>query len=148
MTGQSHSVPSNRIQSKPNSIYYKPIAFSSMYQHITSIQSNCIQYSYPTLVYALHINLLNFKFPTTRQAYQIHIRYSKSWSYSSELSTGRMDPRVGSGHDFAEFWQVWSGQHFGFLSVLLIILWYLNRCESSNMNLRILHSDWLIFYDI
>ena len=35
----------------------------------------------------------------------------------SELSTGRMDPRVGSsrvgsGHDFAGFWRVGSGQHF------------------------------------
>ena len=34
----------------------------------------------------------------------------------SELSTGRMDPRVGSGHDFAGFWRVGSGQHFGFFS--------------------------------
>ena len=34
----------------------------------------------------------------------------------SELSTGRMDPRVGSGHDFAGFWRVGSGQHFGFIS--------------------------------
>ena len=25
-----------------------------------------------------------------------------------ELSTGRMDPRVGSGHDFAGFWRVGS----------------------------------------
>ena len=41
--------------------------------------------------------------------------------YHSELSTGRMDPRVGSrrvgsGHDFAGFWRVGSGQHFGFIS--------------------------------
>ena len=28
--------------------------------------------------------------------------------------------------------RVGSGQHFGFLSVLLIISWYLNRYESSN----------------
>ena len=28
----------------------------------------------------------------------------------SELSTGRMDPRVGSGHDFAGFWRVGSGR--------------------------------------
>ena len=26
----------------------------------------------------------------------------------AELSTGRMDPRVGSGHDFAGFWRVGS----------------------------------------
>ena len=55
----------------------------------------------------------------------------------SELSTGQMDPRVGSGrvgsgHDFAGYWRVGSGQHFGFFSFLLIISWYLNRCESSN----------------
>ena len=48
-----------------------------------------------------------------------------------------MDPRVGSGrvgsgHDFAGFWRVGSGQHFGFFSFLLIISWYLNRYESSN----------------
>ena len=51
---------------------------------------------------------------------------------TSELSTGRMDPWVGSGRvtilpDF-----VGSGQHFGFSSCLLIIPWYLNRYESSN----------------
>ena len=50
----------------------------------------------------------------------------------AELSTGRMDPRVGSGRvtilpDFGG-----SGQHFGFYSFLLIISWYLNRYESSN----------------
>ena len=56
---------------------------------------------------------------------------------ASELSTGRKDPRVGSGQarsgrvtilpDFGG-----SGQHFGFFSFLLIISWYLNRYESSN----------------
>ena len=51
----------------------------------------------------------------------------------TELSTGRMDPRVGSGHDFAGFWRVGSGQHSGFLGFLLIISWYLNRYESSNI---------------
>ena len=40
--------------------------------------------------------------------------------------------RVGSGHDFAGFWRVGSGQHFGFFSFLLIISWFLNRYESSN----------------
>ena len=50
----------------------------------------------------------------------------------AELSTGRMDPWVGSGHDFAGFWRVGSGQHFGFLSFSLIISLYLNRYESSN----------------
>ena len=40
--------------------------------------------------------------------------------------------RVGSGHDIAGFGRIGSGQHFGFFSFLLIISWYLNRCESSN----------------
>ena len=53
----------------------------------------------------------------------------------TELSTGQMDPRVGSGHDFAGFRRVGSSQHFGFISFLLIISWYLNR----HMNLRILY---------
>ena len=40
--------------------------------------------------------------------------------------------RVESGHDFAGFWRVGSGQHFGFFSFLLIISYYLNPFESSN----------------
>ena len=39
---------------------------------------------------------------------------------------------VGSGHDFAGFWRVGSGQHFGFISFLLIISWNPNQYESSN----------------
>ena len=67
-----------------------------------------------------------------------------SWLFSyfrlfakSELSTGRIDPRVGSSRvglgrvtilpDFGGW-----GQHFGFLSFSLIVSWYLNRYESSN----------------
>ena len=46
--------------------------------------------------------------------------------------------RVGSGHDLAGFWRVGSGQHFGFLSFLLIISRYLNRCESSNTTLGLI----------
>ena len=51
------------------------------------------------------------------------------------VGSGRVGSgRVGSGHDFAGFWRVGvgSGQHFRFLSFLLIIFWYLNRFESSN----------------
>ena len=51
--------------------------------------------------------------------------------HGSDGPAGRVT-RVGSGHDFAGFWRVGSGQHFGFLSFLLIISWYLNRYESSN----------------
>ena len=39
---------------------------------------------------------------------QIHL--SMLLCYNTELSTGRMDPRVGSGHDFSRFWRVGSGQ--------------------------------------
>ena len=46
--------------------------------------------------------------------------------------------RVGSGHDFAGFWRVGSGQHFGFFSILLIISWYLNRYESSNTTFELI----------
>ena len=57
---------------------------------------------------------------------------------SGRVGSGRVGSgRAGSGHDFAEFWRVGSGQHFGFCSFLLIISWYLNRYESSN----IMHSD-------
>ena len=57
--------------------------------------------------------------------------------YNTELSTGRMDLRVGSGRvtilpDFGGSGRVGSGQHFGIISFLLIIFWYLNRYDSSN----------------
>ena len=49
--------------------------------------------------------------------------------HESDVPAGR----VGSGHDFAGFWRVGSGQHFGFFNFLLIISqYYLNRYESSN----------------
>ena len=52
-----------------------------------------------------------------------------------ELSTGRTDPRVGSGRvtilpDFGGSGRV--GSALRFFSISLIISWYLNRCESSN----------------
>ena len=65
--------------------------------------------------------------------------YSPSNSHSSfdqhgisELSTGRIDPRVGSGHDFAGFLRVGSGQHFVFLKFFTDYFLVLNRFESSN----------------
>ena len=59
------------------------------------------------------------------------------FNFETELSTGRMDPPVGSGRVESRFCRilagrVGSGQHFGFFSFLLIICWYLNRFESSN----------------
>ena len=63
----------------------------------------------------------------------------------TELSTGRMDPRVGSGRvgsgrvgsRFRRILtgRVGSGQHFRYFSFLLIISWYLNPYESSNTSL-------------
>ena len=52
----------------------------------------------------------------------------------SELSTGRMDPRIGSGRIGVKILQEFggSGQHFGFFSFLLIISWCIDRYESSN----------------
>ena len=64
-----------------------------------------------------------------------------------ELSTGRMDLRVGSGHDFAGFWRVGSSQHFGFFSFLLIISWYLNRYESSNTTLGLVDFIRYLLYN-
>ena len=63
---------------------------------------------------------------TACNALPVHLRDHKL-SLNTELSTGRMDPRVGSGrvgsgHDFAGFWRVGSGQHFGFLSCYWLFL--------------------------
>ena len=66
---------------------------------------------------------------------------------SCPVSTGRMDPRVGSGHDFAGYWRVGSGQQFGFFSFLLIISWYLNRYESSNTTLGLMDFHRYLIYD-
>ena len=53
--------------------------------------------------------------------------------HGSDGPAGRVGSgRVGSGHDFAGFWRVGSGQHFGFLRFSLIISWYLNRYEYLN----------------
>ena len=53
-----------------------------------------------------------------------------------ELSTGRMDPRVVSGHDFDGFffWVGWSGRvsTSEFLVFHLLFSLYLNRYEFSN----------------
>ena len=73
----------------------------------------------------------------------------------SELSTGRMDPRVGSGRVGSG--RVGSGRvtilpDFGgsgrvSISDFLVFNW-LFLGTWIDMNLRKLHSDWLIFYDI
>ena len=55
--------------------------------------------------------------------------------------------RVGSGHDFAGFWRVGSGQHFGFISFLLSISWYLNRYESSNTTFGLIDFHRYLIYN-
>ena len=55
--------------------------------------------------------------------------------------------RVGSGHDFAGCWRVGSGQHFGFISFLLIISWYLNRYESSNTTFGLIDFHRYLIYN-
>ena len=66
------------------------------------------------------------------QTHYIRVHYFRV-VHGSDGPAGRVgSDRVGSGHDFAGFWRVGSGQHFGFFSILLIISCYLNRCESSN----------------
>ena len=64
---------------------------------------------------------------------------------SSELSTGRMDPRVGSGRigsgrvtilpDLGGSGRVSTSDFHVFF---LIFSWYLNRCESSNTTFRLI----------
>ena len=72
--------------------------------------------------------------------------------FSTELSTGRMDPRVGSGRVGSRFCRIWvgrvgSGQHFGFLNFLLIISWYLNRYESSDTAFGLIDILRYLMYD-
>ena len=86
-----------------------------------------------------HRHLLSASTYTARQLDKHLFRYKEP-----ELSTGRMDPRVGSGrvgsgragsgHDFARFRRVGSGRVSisDFFSFSLIIPWFLNRYESSN----------------
>ena len=60
------------------------------------------------------------------------------------MSSGGMDPRVGSGHDFTGFWRV--GSAFQVFSFLLIISRFLNRYESSNTAFRfIVFLPYLIY---
>ena len=67
--------------------------------------------------------------------------------FEPELFTGRIDPRVWSGHDFAGFWWVELGQHFGLFSFLLIISWYLNRYESSNTTFGLIDFPRYLIYN-
>ena len=88
-------------------------------------------------IYSIAINILLL----SQHWVYVHFRSQGSPSVSVGFPRGairvvhRSDGpagRVGPGPDFAGFWRVGSGQHFGFLSSLLIISQYLNRYESSN----------------
>ena len=62
-----------------------------------------------------------------------------------ELSTGRMDPRVGSGRvtilpDFGGSGRINTSD--------FLVFYWLFLTTIIDMNLWILHSDWLIFYDV
>ena len=61
---------------------------------------------------------------------------------SGRVGSGRVGSgRVGSGHEFAGLWRVGSGQHF----VFFIIFYWLFLGSWIDMNLRIIHSDWMLF---
>ena len=60
--------------------------------------------------------------------------------------------RVGSGRVGSRFCRilagrVGSGQHFGFISFLLIISWYLKRYESSNTTLGLIYFHRHLIYN-
>ena len=63
----------------------------------------------------------------------------------AELSTGRMDPRVGSGR--ITILPDCGGSGRVSTSDILVFYW-LFLGAWIDMNLRMLHSDWLIFIDI
>ena len=58
-----------------------------------------------------------------------------------------MDPRAGSGHDFAGFWRVGSALR-GIFSFSLNISGFLNQCESSNTALRLVGFQRYLIYII
>ena len=67
---------------------------------------------------------------------------------AGRVGSGRVGSgRAGSGHDFAGFWRVGSGQHFGFISFLLIISWYLSRYESSNSTFGLIAFHRYLIYN-
>ena len=68
---------------------------------------------------------------------------------NSELSTGRMDPRVGSGRvmTLPEFGGSGRVSTSDFLVFLLIISWCLNRYESSNTTFGLIDLLWYLIYN-
>ena len=100
--------------------------------------------------------------PVQKPSYFLSIQYGHEYGHEHELghghghrhghgrvvhgSDGPAD-RVGSGHDFAGFWRVGSGQHFGFISFLLIISWYMNRYESSNTTFGLIDFHRYLIYN-
>ena len=66
---------------------------------------------------------------------------------TAELSTGRMDPRVGSGRVTILAGRVGSGQHFRCISFLQIISWYMNRYEYSNTTFGLIDFHRYLIYN-
>ena len=71
----------------------------------------------PTVQFAWQQSLSLFINGKRRQA-SLHII---AITASPELSTGQMDPRVGSGHDFAGFWRVGSGRVGSALWIFFVV---------------------------
>ena len=71
-----------------------------------------------------------------------------SWGCRAELSTGQMDPRVWSGRVtiLPKFGK--SGRSaLRILQFLLIISWFLNRYESSNITFGLIDLVWYLIYN-
>ena len=73
----------------------------------------------------------------------------------TELFTGRMYPRLGSGRFrsglvtiFAGFWRVRYNNYCRVNASELLVFYWSFQGTWINMNLQILHSDWVFFYDI
>ena len=89
------------------------------------------------------VGLANFCFYLFIKMNELSV-HNADWTRVVHGSEGPVG-RVGSSHDFAGFWRVGSGRVS--TSDLLVFYW-LFLGTWIDMNLRILHSDWLIFIDI
>ena len=142
-----------------NQIFLDPITFSGcqVIRQLLTIKKTKPNKS-PICVYSQWkkcAQLRTLGTPVQKPSYFLSIQYGHEYGHEHELGhghghryghgTGRMDRPVGSGHDFAGFWRVGSG--WVSTSDLLVFYW-LFFSTWIDMNLRILHSDWLIFIDI
>ena len=149
-----------RIQYKILSLTYKSLQYNkpSSISDLLTIQptrstrsSAVVTLQRPSNPSRLKISDRSFYFqaPVLWNALPHHLR---SHSSESELSTGWMDPWVGSGRVGSRFCRilagrVGTGQHFGFISFLLIISCYLNRYESSNTTFGLIYFHRYTIYN-